>query len=67
YFTVVQWDQRGAGKTYLLNDPPMIAPTLTLERMVDDAEEMVDWTRKELGKKKIFVLGHSWGSYLGIS
>ena len=52
YFTVVQWDQRGAGKTYLLNDPAMIAPTLTLERMVDDTEEMADWIRKELGKKR---------------
>jgi pimeloyl-ACP methyl ester carboxylesterase len=66
YFTVVQWDQRGAGKTYLLNDPAKIAPTLSLHRMVDDAEEMADWTRKELGKKKIFVVGHSWGSYLGL-
>jgi len=66
YFTVVQWDQRGAGKTYLLNDPAKIAPTLTLARMVDDAEEMAYWIRKELGKKKIFVLGHSWGSYPGL-
>jgi proline iminopeptidase len=66
YFTVVQWDQRGAGKTYLLNDPAKIAPTLTLERMVEDAEEMADWARKELGKRKIFVIGHSWGSYLGL-
>jgi proline iminopeptidase len=66
YFTVVQWDQRGAGKTYLLNDPAMIAPTLTLERMVDDTEEMADWIRKELGKKKIFIIGHSWGSYPGL-
>ncbi len=30
YFTVKQWDQRGAGKTYLLNDPNRKAPTLTL-------------------------------------
>lgn len=66
YFTVVQWDQRGAGKTYLLNDPAMIAPTLTLERMVDDTEEMTAWIRKELGKKKIFIIGHSWGSYPGL-
>jgi proline iminopeptidase len=40
YFTVVQWDQRGAGKTYLLNDPATVGPTMTLERMVADAEEM---------------------------
>src|SRR6202050_3848005 len=66
YFTVVQWDQRGAGKTYLLNDPTIIGPTMTPERMVADTEEMTTWIRKELGKEKIFVIGHSWGSYLGL-
>lgn len=66
YFTVVQWDQRGAGKTYLLNDPAKIAPTLTLNRMQADAEDMVNWIRQDLGKQKIFVMGHSWGSYLGL-
>jgi proline iminopeptidase len=66
YFTVVQWDQRGAGKTYLLNDPAVIGPTMTRERMLADAEEMTTWVRHELGKEKIFVLGHSWGSYLGL-
>ena len=66
YFTVVEWDQRGAGKTYLLNDPVAIAPTLTLQRMTADAEEMISWARRELGKDKIFVIGHSWGSYLGL-
>jgi proline iminopeptidase len=66
YFTVVQWDQRGAGKTYLLSDPKTIGPTMTLERMVADTEEMTTWLRRELGKEKIFVIGHSWGSYLGL-
>jgi pimeloyl-ACP methyl ester carboxylesterase len=66
YFTIVQWDQRAAGKTYLLTDPAMIAPTLTPERMIADAEEMAAWTRKEFGKEKIFVLGHSFGSFLGL-
>ncbi len=66
YFTVVQWDQRGAGKTYLLNDPKAVAPTMNRERFVQDTEEMTAWLRKTLGKKKIFVLGHSWGSYLGL-
>jgi proline iminopeptidase len=66
YFTVVQWDQRGAGKTYLLNDPAAIGPTMTRERMLADAEELTTWIRRELGKEKIFVLGHSWGSYLGL-
>ena len=66
YFTVVQWDQRAAGKTFLLNDPAAVAPTLTLERMVADAEEMAAWARKEFGKERIFVLGHSFGSFLGL-
>jgi proline iminopeptidase len=66
YFTVVYWDQRAAGKTHLLNDPATIKPSLTIERMVADAEEMVTWLRRDLGKDKIFVLGHSWGSYPGI-
>ncbi|GLQ88282.1 alpha/beta fold hydrolase [Dyella flagellata] len=66
YFTVVQWDQRGAGSTYAANDPAAVAPTMTPERMIGDAEEMVAWLRKEFGQKKIFVLGHSWGSYLGL-
>jgi proline iminopeptidase len=34
--------------------------------MIDDAEEMVAWARKDFGKDKIFVLGHSFGSYLGL-
>lgn len=66
YFTVVQWDQRGAGKTYAANDPATVVPTMTIARMNADAEEMVAWVRRELGKDKIFVLGHSWGSYLGL-
>ena len=66
FFTVVQWDQRAAGKTHLLSDPATIAPTLTRERMIADAEEMAGWVRRELRKDKIFVLGHSWGSFLGL-
>lgn len=66
YFTVVQWDQRGAGKTYAANDPARTAPTMTRARMLADAEEMVAFLRKEFGKDRIFVLGHSWGSSLGI-
>jgi pimeloyl-ACP methyl ester carboxylesterase len=67
YFTVVEWDQRGAGKTYGLNDPAKVAPTLTKARMVDDAEELVAYLRATYAKKKIFVMAHSWGTVLGLS
>ena len=66
YFTVVHWDQRGSGKTYLMNDPKAVAPTMKPERFVDDTEELVAWLRKDLHKDKVFVLGTSWGSYVGL-
>jgi proline iminopeptidase len=66
YFTVVHWDQRGAGKPLLINDPAKLAPTMTLARSVADAEEMAGWLRKEFGKGKLFVLAHSAGTYAGL-
>ena len=66
YFTVVEWDQRGAGKTFLINDPKAVAPTMTCTRMLSDTEEMVAWLRQNLGKQKVFIWAHSWGSYLGL-
>ena len=66
YFTVVQWDQRGAGKTYVANDAATVEPTITQERMVADGEELVAWLRANYGKRKVFVLGHSWGSIIGL-
>lgn len=65
YFTVVHWDQRNAGKTFTAsgaNDPAL----LTAERYQRDAEEVVQWALKRFGKRKLFVLGHSWGSMLGL-
>ncbi|MGK6321361.1 alpha/beta fold hydrolase [Sphingomonas sp. DT-204] len=66
YFVVVHWDQRGSGKTHLINDPQAVAPTMDPEHFIDDTEELVGWLRRELDKKKVFVLGHSWGSYIGL-
>lgn len=67
YFTVVQWDQRGSGKSYNANDPKVIGPTLSLPRIVDDAGEVVQYLRQRYGKRKVFVMGHSWGSLVGLS
>jgi pimeloyl-ACP methyl ester carboxylesterase len=65
YFTVVHWDQRNAGKTYVASGPNK-PEALTPERFQTDAEELVQWARKRFGKRKVFVLGHSWGSMLGL-
>ncbi|MBN9686973.1 MULTISPECIES: alpha/beta fold hydrolase [unclassified Corallococcus] len=66
FFTVVQWDQRGSGKTYTANDPALIGPTLSLERITEDAAEVVQYLRARYGQEKVFVLGHSWGSLVGL-
>jgi pimeloyl-ACP methyl ester carboxylesterase len=65
YFTVVQWDQRGTGKTYA-SGPKQQAP-LTIDQMTSDAEKVSEYLLETYGKKKIFLLGHSWGSVLGVA
>jgi len=67
YFTVVQWDQRGSGKTYNANDPATIRPTMSLPQMVSDSEAVVRYLRTTYHKQKIFVMGHSWGTVLGLT
>ena len=65
HFTLVQWDQRGAGRTYGKTGPS-IASTLTIDRMVRDGVEVSEFLTHELHKKKIIIVGGSWGSILGI-
>ncbi|MEG1558137.1 MAG: alpha/beta hydrolase [Oscillospiraceae bacterium] len=60
-FTVVGWDQRGSGGSY----KGAKVETLTIDRLVDDAHELVLWLCKEFKKDKIFIIGGSWGSELG--
>ena len=66
YFTVVQWDQRGAGKTYTSNSKEVQRRTTHVPQMHADTLEVVNYLRKRFGRDKIFVLGHSWGSFLGL-
>jgi pimeloyl-ACP methyl ester carboxylesterase len=65
-FTLVQWDQRGAGKTYGRSGPS-IASTLTLARMGKDAVEVAEYLTRHLNKKRLVLVGNSWGSLLGAS
>jgi pimeloyl-ACP methyl ester carboxylesterase len=65
HFTVVQWDQRGAGRTFGRNGAAT-ASTITVERMVQDGIELAELLSKRLHKEKIVLVGHSWGSTLGV-
>jgi len=60
-FTVIHWDQRGAGKT-LTNNPDKYP---TIELMLSDLFEIIQYLKKKYNKQKIIILGHSWGSVLG--
>lgn len=60
-FTIVAWDQRGTGGSYFGCDPA----SLTLEQLVSDCAELIDYLCKTLNKEKIFLLGGSWGTELG--
>jgi pimeloyl-ACP methyl ester carboxylesterase len=65
YFTVVQWDQRGAGRTFGRNGPAA-ASTITIDRMVQDGVELAELLSRRFQKDKIVLVGHSWGSILGV-
>jgi pimeloyl-ACP methyl ester carboxylesterase len=64
-FTVVLWDQRGAGKT-LETTGPSVAASMSVARMTRDGIEVAEFLRAHLHKDKILLLGFSWGSLLGV-
>ena len=66
YFTVVEWDQRRAGKTYASNDKELMRRTMNVPQMEQDTLEVVNYLRHRFRREKIFIVGHSWGSVLGL-
>jgi pimeloyl-ACP methyl ester carboxylesterase len=71
-FTLVQWDQRGSGKTYGHNAPEELTPDfihsnpLTIEQVTSDGIELVKYLTHRFKKKKVILFGTSWGSILGV-
>ena len=59
-FVVVQWDQRGAGKSYSGSHDP-----LNVEQFVSDTAELSDLLLQRFAAQKLFLVGHSWGSLVG--
>jgi len=64
YFTVVQWDQRGFGRSAI--DADKFRGTITKEQIITDGIALVDYLRDRFGQRKIFIIGHSWGSLVGL-
>ncbi len=62
-FVVVDWDQRGVGKSYPALDPPA---TWTLDQAVADTIELTNELRQRFDEEKIYLGGESWGTTLGV-
>ncbi|HBB29286.1 MAG TPA: alpha/beta hydrolase [Clostridiales bacterium] len=62
-FTVCWWEQRGSGISYHRNIPK---EAMTIEQMIADTIAVVNYLCQRFNKEKIYVMGHSWGSFLGV-
>lgn len=62
-FTVCWWEQRGSGISYQKNSP---REKMTIEQMIADTIVVTNYLRERFAKEKIYVIGHSWGTLLGM-
>lgn len=62
-FTVVHYDQRGAGKSYHFGTD---YSDCTVQQNIEDLIEVTDYVKNYLGKDKVILVGHSWGTYIGL-
>jgi pimeloyl-ACP methyl ester carboxylesterase len=61
HFVCVNWDQRGAGKSFVSGADPR---TLTIQQFVDDTVALIEVLRARFHQDRVFLLGHSWGTVL---
>jgi len=63
YFTVVWWEQRGSGLSYSTDIPP---ESITVEQLISDTLAVTNYLRQRFGQEKIYLMGHSGGTFIGI-
>jgi pimeloyl-ACP methyl ester carboxylesterase len=63
HFTVVNWDQRGAGKSFGAGADES---GMTMARFVEDLADLSASLARRFQQRKILLVGHSWGSALGV-
>jgi pimeloyl-ACP methyl ester carboxylesterase len=61
-FTVVYWDQRGAGRSF---SREIARASMTVEQFLADLDELIETVCAQVGQTKVVLYGHSWGSVLG--
>jgi len=62
HFVVVNWDQPGSGKSYYAEKTKNITP----ETYIQDGHALTEYLKERFSQEKIYLVGESWGSALGI-
>ncbi|MGM0509440.1 MAG: alpha/beta hydrolase [Fusobacteriota bacterium] len=62
-FIVVNWDQRGAGKTF---SKKTLEKNMKISQFVQDTYDLIIKLKKRFKKNKVYLVGHSWGSVIGL-
>jgi pimeloyl-ACP methyl ester carboxylesterase len=62
HFLFVNWDQRGAGKSYATASPEK----MNIEQYIQDTRELASYLLKRFHRPRLYLLGHSWGTLLGV-
>lgn len=63
HFTVVIWEQRGAGKSYY---PFGEGENITLSLFLEDLDAITAYVLNKFKQERLYLAGHSWGSVLGL-
>jgi pimeloyl-ACP methyl ester carboxylesterase len=63
YFTVVWWERRGSGLSF---NADVSAEAITLEQLLSDTKEVTNYLRKRFAQEKIYLMGRSGGTFIGI-
>ncbi|WP_373492950.1 alpha/beta fold hydrolase [Aquiflexum sp.] len=62
-FIIVCWEQRGAGKSYYRKIP---SHSMTIDQFIEDTHEVTRFLKQKFKRDKIYLMGHSWGTLIGI-
>jgi len=62
-FVMVYWEQRGAGKSWSKDIP---VESMNMEQFISDTRELSEYLSERFKQERIYIMGHSWGSLLGI-
>lgn len=62
HFIVVNWDQRGAGKSFAAGDD---RSRMTIAQFVDDIIDLPTFLARRFGQRKVLLVGHAWGTVIG--